>query len=165
MQVISIVFYPKVLLQSTAAGKFSAFSAIQITIPELNPQDGAPLKEYFFGAFKKDGCLCVMECLREYERRTLEFQKQCPEVADPLFLSYVRPHKPVTSQRIAHWIKDLLQLAGVDTAVFSAHSVRGASTAAAVAKGIHVADILAVADWSRGFIIAPPQMLTMHKRS
>ena len=90
-----------------------------------------------------------MECLREYERRTLEFRKQCPEVADPLFLSYVHPHKPVTSQRIAQWIKDLLQLAGVDTAVFSAHSVRGKSTSAAVAKGIHVADILAVADWSR----------------
>ena len=31
------------------------------------------LKECFFGAFKDDGCLCVMEYLREYEKRTLEF--------------------------------------------------------------------------------------------
>ena len=37
---------------------------------------GAPLKECFFGAFTEDKGLCMVECLREYERRTLEFQ-QC----------------------------------------------------------------------------------------
>ena len=110
---------------------------------------GVALKECFFDAFKEDKWLCVMECLREYEKRTLEFRKWCPEVPDPLFLSYVRPHNPVTSQKIAHWIKVILQLAGVDTAVFSAHSVREASTSATASKGVHVADILAVADWSR----------------
>ena len=110
---------------------------------------GAPLKECFFGAFTEDKGLCVVECLREYEKRTLEFRQRSPEVPDPLFLSYVRPHKPVSSQQIAHWIKDILQLAGVDTAVFSAHSVRGASTSAALSKGIHLADILGMADWSR----------------
>ena len=66
----------------------------------------ASLKECFFDAFKEDGCLCIMECMREYEKRTLEFRNQCPKVPDPLFLSYVCPHKLVTSQRIAHWIKD-----------------------------------------------------------
>jgi len=43
-------------------------------------------------------------------------------------------------------VKDTLQLAGIDTAVFS---LRGASTSAAVAKGVHLADILSMADWSR----------------
>ena len=46
-----------------------------------------------------------------------------PDTAAPLFLSYVKPHKPVTSQRIAHWIKDSLKEAGVDTGTFKAHSV------------------------------------------
>ena len=41
---------------------------------------------------------------------------------------YVKPHSSVTAQRMAHWVKDLLKAAGVDTNVFKAHSVRGAST-------------------------------------
>ena len=65
-----------------------------------------------------------------------------------LFLSYIKPHKPVTSQRIAHWIKMLLKDAGIDTSIFSAHSVRGASATAAKEKGVTLSDILHTADWS-----------------
>ena len=38
--------------------------------------------------------------------------------------------------------------AGVDTAVFKAHSVRGASSTAASEKGVLMEDILRTADWS-----------------
>ena len=112
-------------------------------------QVGASPKECFFGAFSEDKHLCVVECLREYERRTLVFRQQDGGSPTQLFLSYVKPHKPVTSQRIAHWIKDMLKLAGVDTNVFSAHSVWGASSSAALSKGVHIADILTMANWSR----------------
>ena len=57
-------------------------------------------------------------------------------MAQPLFISYIKPHKPVTLQRIAHWIKDLLGQAGVDTSVFKAHSVQGAAATAALNKGV-----------------------------
>lgn len=67
----------------------------------------------------------------------------------PLFLSYVKPHKPVTSQRLAHWINDTLKKAWIDTDKFKAHSMQGASTSAATVKGLHVADVLKMADWSR----------------
>lgn len=50
---------------------------------------------------------------------------------------------------MAHWIKDLLKEAGVDTEVFKVHSVRGASTSAALKKGVHLSDILNTADWSK----------------
>ena len=43
-----------------------------------------------------------------------------PEVSthpNPLFLSYIKPHKPILSQRIAHWIKDMLSEARVDTSI------------------------------------------------
>ena len=66
-----------------------------------------------------------------------------------MFLSYVKPHKPVSSQRIAYWIKDTLKKAGVDTNTFTAHSVRGASTSAAVGKELHISDVLKMADCSR----------------
>ena len=40
--------------------------------------------------------------------------------------------------------------AGIDTAIFKAHSVRGASSTAAAEKGVLMADILRTADWSKG---------------
>jgi len=42
----------------------------------------------------------------------------------------------------------LLEAAGVDTSVFNAHSVRGASSSAAANLGITTNEILKAADWS-----------------
>ena len=108
---------------------------------------GLPPKELFFGAFPGDQKLCVVHCLRQYEKATQEFRAPDGE-KNPLFVSYTRPHKPVTSQRLAHWIKDLLGEAGVDKS-FGAHSVRGASTSAALNRGVPLSDILNTADWSK----------------
>ena len=55
----------------------------------------------------------------------------------------------MSSQRIAHWIKDILYGAGVDTRVFKAHSVQGASVSTAKNKGVSLSDILNMADWSQ----------------
>jgi len=109
---------------------------------------GAPLKECFFASFPHDNCLCVVKCLCAYEQATKNFRDIKADIPAPLFLSYVKPHNPVTSQRIAHWIKDTLTKAGVDTNTFKGHSVRGASTSAAVGKRLHIADVLKTADWS-----------------
>lgn len=108
---------------------------------------GSPPKERFFGSFP-DRRLCVVDCLRCYEEATAKHRDPQSDV-QPLFLSYIRPFRPVTSQRIAHWIKDILSEAGVDTRVFKAHSVRGASVSAAKSKGVSIPDILEMADWSR----------------
>ena len=62
--------------------------------------------------------LCVVECLKFYEERTRELRQQ-GSAEKPLFLSYVHPHNPVTSHRLAHWVKDLL----VDSAVDESFSV------------------------------------------
>jgi len=82
--------------------------------------------------------MCV-ECHKRYEKVTRQYRTGYPENPAPLFLSYVQPHKPDTTQRMVHWIKDLLlKEARVDTEVFKAHSVRGASTLAALKKGVHL---------------------------
>ena len=109
---------------------------------------GSPAKELFFGAYSADRRLCVVQCLHQYEQVTLKFHTKRQDIPDPLFLSYIKPNKPVTLQRIAHWIKDLLKEAGIDVSIFKAHSVRGASITAALTKGVSVADILHTADWS-----------------
>jgi site-specific recombinase XerD len=64
-------------------------------------------------------------------------------------LSYIIPHNPVTSSTLARWIKDILQLAGIDTETFSAHSIRRASTSEALRQGISISEILNMADWSQ----------------
>ena len=123
---------------------------------------GAPPKVLFFGAFPEEERLCVMKCLHYYEKVTSDFRLEGGD-DQPLFLSYTKPHKPVTAQRIAHWIKDLLAEAGVDTKVFKAHSVRGASTSAAVCQfqtycklQIGVESLL-----SNGFITAQPAQMSL----
>ena len=109
---------------------------------------GIPPKEVFFGAYPPDRHLCVVQCLKHYEDRTKEFQVNHQEGGTKLLLSYIKPHKPVTSQRIAHWIKIFLTEAGIDTSTFTANSVRGASATAAMEKGVTLTDILHTADWS-----------------
>ena len=123
---------------------------------------GAPPKQVMFGAFPGDGRLCVVKNLKQYEGLTTQHREKEPGSPQPLFLSYIRPHGPVTAQRIGHWLKEIMGKAGVDTAVFKAHSVRGASSTAASEKGVLIEDILRTADWStdstfRRFYYRPTQ--------
>ena len=109
---------------------------------------GAPPRQLFFAAFPEDQNLCVVRCLKEYEKQIEAFRPKSREADNSLFLSHIWPHRPVTSQHIAHWVKDRLSEAEVDTSWFKAHSVRGAVTSAALNKGVTLGDILQVADWS-----------------
>ena len=65
-----------------------------------------------------------------------------------LFLAIVKPHKPVSSCTIARWLKWVLGDSGIDVSMFTAHSVRGASSSAAAMAGVTTNDILKAADWS-----------------
>ena len=61
---------------------------------------------------------------------------------------------------LAHWIKNAVEEAGIDTTIFKAHSVQGASSTAAAEKGVLIADILKTLPLS-DFIIAPLQAVAM----
>ena len=65
-----------------------------------------------------------------------------------LFISVIKPHRVVSLSSIARWLKGLLEVAGVDTSIFSAHSVRGASSSKASNMWISTNDILIAANWS-----------------
>ena len=80
--------------------------------------------------------LYPVECLSVSLDRTKGFRSNNKDQQDKLFLSFVIPHKPVSSATLARWIKSYLQLAGIDTSIFSAHSLRGASTTAALNQGV-----------------------------
>eukprot|EP00117_Sycon_ciliatum_P008008 scpid18224/ scgid10901/ len=90
--------------------------------------------------------LCPVQHLLEYGRRSAVWRL---DGSGPLLLSFRKPHKPVSSPTVARWLKEVLGLAGIDTAQFSAHSSRGAATSAAARAGVSTAVILAAADWKR----------------
>ena len=89
-----------------------------------------------------------MYTLRVYEEKTLSLRSEVIS-ENRLLISFRKPHKPVCSASIARWIKTVLKLAGIDTTLFKAHSVRAASTSAALRSGVSVRDIMSTADWSR----------------
>ena len=107
-------------------------------------RQGKPITEFFFPSFPHDPGLCPVVTLKAYEERTVP----CRVGETKLFLALIKPHKAVTSSTIARWLKSLLEAAGIDTTVFTAHSVRGASSSAAANLGITTNDILKAADWS-----------------
>ncbi len=62
-------------------------------------------------------------------------------------MSFIKPHRAVTSRSIARWLKTTLEEAGVDTSILGAHSTHGASVSAALTAGISTGDILKAANW------------------
>ena len=93
--------------------------------------------------------LCTKCTVMEYILRTAAYRCTGSNLCvSRLFISYVRPHKPVTTDTLARWIKSVLRSSGIDTSVFKAHSVRSASSSHAYARGVPIADILRTADWT-----------------
>ena len=90
--------------------------------------------------------LLALALARAYLEATSKF-RLLPEYQN-LFLSFKAPHKPVTSSSIARWIKVTLGECDIDTAVFSAHSTRGASSTKAAMAGLSVEQVLARAGWT-----------------
>ena len=67
-----------------------------------------------------------------------------------LFVSYLPPHKSVTSRTLARWIKEILSAAGVDTAVWGPQATRAASAAhMRTARNLSLAQLCKLADWSQ----------------
>ena len=108
-----------------------------------------PLADFFYPRYPEDQTICPVVTLQAYEARTLEFRAWSTENRKTLlFLSWIGKHDPVTGSTIARWLKTCLAEAGINTEIFKAHSVRGASSSTAASAGVTTADILKAADWS-----------------
>lgn len=131
--------------------RFIIPGGVQFKLPELtkNVKQGESLKCCFHASFPQNALLCVCKCLAEYEYRTLEWRPTDPSKPNQLLLSYITPHKPVSSATVARWLKELMQLAGIDTSLFKGHSIRAAVTTEAARQGFSIPDILQFADRSQ----------------
>ena len=107
-----------------------------------------PGQKIFFASFPPDRRLCFCTYLKVYIERTKASHPTNSGAKNPLFLSYIKPHGPVTSTTLARWVKSTLAEAGIDTTKFKAHSSRSASSSAAYEAGVTLPDIMEAADWS-----------------
>ena len=89
-----------------------------------------------------DKRLCVVRTLSFYLKSTKSVRE-----SRQLLISYVT-YKNVTSSTIARWLKEVLNLSGIDTSIFKAHSYRSAAVSAAFTGGCSVGNILKTAQWS-----------------
>lgn len=87
--------------------------------------------------------LCVISHLKTYIEKTQDLRHD-----NKLFISFVKPHNHISRDTLSRWIKMVLDMAGIDTTVFSAHSTRSASTSAAFRRDANMDSILNAAGWS-----------------
>ena len=92
-----------------------------------------------------DKRLCVVHYIGHYLKRTLKNRAKTKQ----LFLTTVKPVKPVSRDTVSRWIKDILQEAGIDVGVYKPGSVRMASTSKAKAEGVPIDEILQTGGWSQ----------------
>ena len=96
--------------------------------------------------------LDVANYVMSYIDRTLTFRCRAVRrgLAKPtqLFLSH-STGLPVARSTISRWVKEVMQLAGVDTATFLPGSTRGASVSAAARRGASLEQILNAGDWTQ----------------
>ena len=95
----------------------------------------------------EDPRICVIRTLKEYLSRTEELRTNEDKIEDFLFLSTMPPYAKASKATIARWTKDTLCRAGIDTSLFKAHSVRGASTSKMTNLHISVSEIMKKASW------------------
>ena len=102
------------------------------------------MKQINLSSFPEDPALCPIRTLKSYLAETESLR---PPKESKLFIGITKPHNHVTASTISRWIKSTLEMAGINTNQFKAHSTRSACTSTAASAGIPIDTILQVADW------------------
>lgn len=93
--------------------------------------------------FKQNKKLCVANTLQHYIKLTEEKRGSIKN----LFISINKPIKAVTSQTLSNWVKEILNESGIEK-IFTAHSIRHASTSSAKRSGVDLEVIRKTAGWT-----------------
>ena len=132
------LFYMNIDLMMFEADKVTIF------VPELLKQSrpGHHLDPMVLLRYP-DQEICVVSHLEQYIEKTKDLRKD-----QNLLISFVKPHKRITTSTISRWCVTVLKNAGVDITVFGSHSTRSASTAHCKKKGLSMKEINKAAGWS-----------------
>lgn len=130
-------------------GKSKYVLKIPILMKQCKPGVKVPLVE--MKAYPPDRRLCIYTVMSEYLNRTadvrLELSKKDID-GNQLFLSFIKPYKPVSKDTVSRWIKLVLKLAGINVSQYKSHSLRHASTSKAMSLCVPINEILAKAGWA-----------------
>ena len=123
-------------------------SGAQFTVVQLTKtRTPGPPKLVHYSSLSEDAEVCPISSLRIYLSKTTD-RAATVTLPKPVFLTSRRPFRRARPGTLGQWIKDCLGRAGVDTGKFTAHSTRSASSSQARARGVPIAEILKVANWS-----------------
>jgi hypothetical protein len=120
------------------------FTVAKNALKQSRPTYTPPLLELV--AYPVDKRLCIHKTLKEYVTRTKPLRANTEE--KQLFISYTKPHAKVTTATLSRWIKLVMGMAGINTMLYKAHSVRAASTSSALRLGVPIDEILKTAGWA-----------------
>ena len=105
---------------------------------------GFQQQELLLKAYAPDRRLDIVLVMKEYLKRT----KIIRGGENHLFIATQKPHKAVSKDTISRWIKRVMGKSGLDVTIFTPHSVRSASTSAALKVKVPLQTILNTAGWS-----------------
>ena len=94
-----------------------------------------PLKLYSFLREKK---LCVCATLDNYLSKHESWGTQ----GSQMLVSFVKPHKAVTSSTVSRWFREGVSMAEIDTKMLKSHSTRATSTTNADVTGVSACDTM-----------------------
>ena len=116
-EILSVMDIPNTVIKDN-----SCFIRIGDLLKTSGPNFHVGQLEY--PAFSEDKSICPVTCLEQYINKTRNHRGAYTK----LFLSYIKPFKPVSMDTLSRWIKNTLRDSGIDMNIFSPHSTRSAST-------------------------------------
>ena len=93
----------------------------------------------------KDSELCVVVHLKHYIKMTASFRNAG---TNQLLLSFVQPHKPISTSTLSRWCVTVMKESGVNANIFGSHSTRSASTSKFKISGVSFKETAKSAGWS-----------------
>ena len=90
-----------------------------------------------------DAKICALSHLEKYRKVTKSIRK-----SNKLQLSFVKPHRPISTSTLSRWCVSRPQQTGVDITVFGSYSTCSASTSHCQCKGLSIKQISKAARWS-----------------
>lgn len=128
-------------------------TGIEIVIDDLikTSAAGRPQPHLEIPFFNNNRQICPAHTLISYLEKTKLLRQSAN--TERLILTTKKPNHNATTSTISRWIKQTLYESGVDTNIYSAHSVRHAATSAADRRGVPIDIIRKTAGWTGNSLV------------
>ena len=105
---------------------------------------GRKREHVYFYRFPHNENLCPVKLILDYKNRISNLNIN---TNDGFFVTIGKPHRTPSKDTIARWIKETLEMSGIDTQAFKPHSCRSASSSKARANRVPIETILKSGNW------------------